>query len=193
MKKYLIAKILFTMLIMQYQVKAQSGKYGIFLSSDDYTHHKLSYGMDSISKNNKLVLHPSTGASTICVITNGKKNVFKKKDIFGYRTNGKDYRVVNGEAFTIVDTLDFFVYSKIIELPLLKWHTEKATCYYFSNSINSAIEPLTKANIENTFTYNQQFELYLNASFKTDQELMAYDKRVKKYKLKYLYEQFLKP
>ncbi len=178
--------------MIQFQLKAQSGKAGIFINADHYVQHKLSYGIEKINKKNKLVLHSVLGASTISIITNGKEIVFKKHDIFGYRANGKDYRLENGNAFSIIDTSDFFVYSKIRIVPLLKWHQEKITDYYFSSSINSMIEPLKKYNIENTFSDNQQFDLYLNNSFKTDEELMTYDKKIKKYKLKYLYEEFKK-
>ena len=63
---------------------------------------------------------------------------------------------------------------------------------FFSVTAASYVIKLTKTNIENAFAYNRQFNYFLNATFKTDLELMAYDNRFKKYKLKHLYEVFEK-
>ena len=193
MKTKLICTLLVMVLLSQLKLNAQADsnfKYGIYMSSNDYMHNRLSYSFDKTNHNNHLVLYTMFGSPKLQIVNNGEKKVFKKKDIYGYRDNGINYRVFNGDAFVIVDTADFFFYMQTRQVTGMKWHPQKQTYYYFSLTANSNIEALTKTNIENAVAYNNQFDHYLSTTFKSDEELIAYDKRNKKYKLKYLYEEF---
>ncbi len=195
MKTYFKSALLLVVLLLQLQTKAQSdGKtnYGIYASADDFEHNKLSNGFNETNHNNRLVLYNTFGSSKIQIINNGEKKSFLKKDIYGYRDNGIDYRVFNGEDFLIVDTADFFIYNQIRQVRQMKWQQQKQTFYFFSVTANSNIEQLTRTNIENAFQYNEQFDHFLATTFKTNDELMTYDKRLKKYRLKYLYEEYEK-
>jgi len=169
-----------------------SPKYGIYINANDFVHHKLSLTFGTKNRKNRLVLYSMFGSAKIKIINNGEKKIFQKKDIYGYRDNGIDYRIFNSDAFTIVDTTDFFVYSQTREMTGMKLHPRKQTYYFFSLIANSNILTLSKSNIENAFAYNKQFDRYLNTTFRNDEELMAYDKRINKYKLKSLYEEFEK-
>ena len=195
MKTFLKSVLFIMLLISQLHTKAQAfskAKYGIYVSADDYKHNKLSYGFDSANRNNRLVLYGTFGSSKIQIISNGEKKSFARNEIYGYRNNGMNYRVFNSEDFLIVDTADFFIYSQLHQVREMKWQSQKQTVYFFSVNANSNVEPLTRVNVENAFQYNEQFDHYLASTFKKDDELVAYDKRLKKYRLKYLYEEYEK-
>ena len=195
MKIYFTGALLVVALLLQVSLTAQTyskARYGVYLSADDFMHNKLSYGFADENRQNKLILHNTFGSSRIEIVNNDNKKSFEKKDIYGYRDNGVDYRVINGNDFLIVDTTDFFIYSQTHETKLMKWQVQKQTSYYFSLTANSKIEPLTKNNIENALSYNKEFDHYLNTTFKSDRELAEYNNHVKKYEIKYLYEEYEK-
>ncbi|MDQ2752186.1 MAG: hypothetical protein M3R72_04095 [Bacteroidota bacterium] len=195
MKIYFTSALLAVALLLQVASNAQTyskAKYGVYLSADDFMHNKLSYAFETENHKNKLILHNIFGSSRIEIVNNDNKKSLEKKDIYGYRDNGVDHRLMNNEDFLIVDTSDFLMYGQTHETRLMKWQVQKQTSYYFSLTANSKIEPLTKSNIENALSYNKEFDHYLNTTFKSDGDLAEYNKRVKKYEIKYLYEEYEK-
>ena len=111
MKTYLKSALLVMILLSQMQTNAQTfnkARYGIYTSAADFMQNKLSYGFDSANHNNRLILYSTFNSSKVQIISNGERKSFLKKDIYGYRDNGMDYRVFDGEDFLIVDTADFF-------------------------------------------------------------------------------------
>src|SRR5437879_7389062 len=91
---------------------AQSQSKGLYLTFNDYQNHKLSYGTDQHASNaNKIFMHEFIGDNKITVISNGKKLMFNKGEIFGYRNSNKDYRFYESKAYQIVDTTGFYIYS----------------------------------------------------------------------------------
>lgn len=193
MKTTLKGAVVLLMLLLQFQSNAQSSTtpvIGIYLNSNDFINHKLSYSSNEADRKNHLVFFSMFGSSNIGIVLNGVKTTLKKKDIFGYRDNGIDYRLFNSDAFAIIDTADFFLYGQEKEIRIMKLHAQKQMFYYFSLTPSSDIQALSKHNIENAFAYNKQFDHYLTTSFRSDEDLIAYDKRIKKYRLKYLYEEF---
>jgi len=168
------------------------GKYGIYLTADDFIQHQFKHGFNKTDRNNRLVLYNMLGSSKIQIVVNGEKKVFNKKDIYGFRNDGIDYRIFNNEALAIVDTTGFIVYSKTKKIPVMKVYEEKRSYNYFSLTPNSPVLALNKSNLENSLPYKPEFNYLLNTAFKTDDDLINYDNRIKKYKLKYLYEEFEK-
>ena len=176
MKTYFKCALLAIVLLSQLQTKAQANaktNYGIYANADDFKHGKLSYGFNETNRNNRLVLYNTFSSSKIQIMSNGEKKSFLKKDIYGYRDNGIDYRVFNGEDFLIVYTTDFLLYSLVRQVRQMKWQEQKQTFYFFSVSANSNVEQLTRTNIESAFQYNEQFDHYLVTTFKKNDDLIT--------------------
>ena len=175
-------------IISSLEVKAQNLVSGIYLTGQDYRTNKLSY---ALGNNDKLQLNEFLGGKNVSVTYLGKKIKLSKSEIFGYRYNNVDYRFFNNDAYKIIDTQDFYIYSR----PKLSQQgkgLKPVDTYYFSNSDNALIEPFTIANLQVAYAKNPKFKYTVAAQFKSDNELIAYDDAIKEYKVKYLFEQSTK-
>jgi len=165
-------------------------KIGLYLTAEDYANHKLSYESDG-TDGNKILLHATFGSYKVVVVQNGKKHLFSKNEIFGYRKNDQDYRYFNNEAYRIIDTQGFYIYGYCKLIPAGKG-LKDAEFFFFSPSSESEIKPLTMENLQAAFAKNTRFLYTIQGFFRTDNELTAYDPSLKEYKLKYLYAQTAK-
>ncbi|HTS45595.1 MAG TPA: hypothetical protein VMH01_14450 [Puia sp.] len=105
----------------------------------------------------------------------------------------KKYRVYNNEKYEIVESGSLFIYHRYESEELTRGKEMiKTDKYYFSKDVNSEIQPLTIENLKNAFPLNHKFHYAIDAEFRSDKELLAYDKYLKTYKIEYLYSQSLK-
>ena len=111
--------------------------------------------------------------------------------LYGGSARAQAYRKVGGEQFRIVDTSGFYLYSlnKLVQGEKI---ARPETVYYFSVDGGSPVLELTMENLEKAFAANARFRYSLEEEFRGDSQLMAYDKLLKTYKIKYLYSQALK-
>jgi hypothetical protein len=132
------------------------------------------------------------GSKKIDIVDAGTNTSFLRTDIYGYKYGGVDYRIAGDNALTIVDTNTFVLYSSVKVVPGMKGHDTKETVYYFSKDLNTDVKALTKENLETAFAGNNRFRYYLDAFFKSDKDLIAFDAQLKVYKLKYIYDSSIK-
>jgi hypothetical protein len=171
---------------------AQSQSNGLYLTYSDYLHHKLSYSTDPKDLNgDKIFIHEFIGQNKVTVISNGKKLVFKKSEIFGYRSNNLDYRFYENKAYQIVDTTGFYIYSfeKLVQDGK---GPKPERFFYFSTKTDNEILPLTPAYIEKTFLKNPKFRNMVEVESKSGIGLSDYDNGLNTYKIKELYAESLK-
>jgi hypothetical protein len=160
---------------------------GLYLTSDDFINHKLSFETDG-SNGNKIKLNGFFESGEVVVTYDGKEQVFSKNEIFGYRSNGQDYRFFNNTAYKILDTKDFYIYSAPKLVQEGKGPKQVET-YYYSTTSKSAVERLTIKNLQNTYAENAKFKYLVEAEFSSDNALVQYDAALKEYKVKYIYDQ----
>ena len=160
---------------------------GLYLTSDDFINHKLSFETDG-SNGSKIKLNGFFESGKVVVTYNGKEQVFSKNEIFGYRSNGQDYRFFNNTAYKILDTKDFYIYSapKLVQEGK---GPKPVETYYYSSTSKSVVEPLTIKNLQNTYAENAKFKYLVEAEFSSDNALVQYDAALKEYKVKYIYDQ----
>jgi hypothetical protein len=168
---------------------AKSGKIGIYLTAEDYINHKLSYETDG--KDGKVKLNEMFASANVVVVENGTRKVLPKKQIFGYRLDNDDYRYYNNQAYRILDTQGFLIYTSLKLAPATKG-VKPTPFYFFSAKPEADIKQLTMDNLQEVFSANTKFLYSVESLFKSDSELTAYDPTLKTYKIKYLYEQTLK-
>jgi hypothetical protein len=182
--KLMISMMLIAGFVQSAMAKTQ--KIGLYLTAEDYMSHKLSYESDG-SNGNQIRLHSFIG-SNVAVTQNGKERLFSKNEIFGYRIDNQDYRYFNNSEYRIIDTQGFYIYAGIKLIPQGKG-PKQTEVYYFSSKANDAIKPLTINNLESVFSKDTRFVYAMEGSFKSDNELTAFDANLKEYKIKYLYAQ----
>jgi hypothetical protein len=185
----IIAIILTFGFIQQSHAQKQPG--GLYLTYNDYLHHKLSY-ITNQSNGNKIIIHDFIGTGNITVISDGKKLVIPKREVFGYRDNyNNDYRFSDDEAYQIVDTKGFYIYSYDKLVQQVKG-PKPTKVYYFSKKIDDEILPLTPENIAMAFPKNPKFKYMVELASKSDINLGAYDNELNEYTIKELYTESLK-
>jgi hypothetical protein len=117
---------------------------------------------------------------------------YNKAGGFQYR-DGKIYRLYGKGEYQVLDTAYFCLYYRYEQVEKLKGKSlEKTDEYFFSRNAESPIQLLTAENLKKTFPDNLAFHYAIDAHFRSDQDLIAYDPYYKGYKLKYLYNQSLK-
>ncbi|HVU94930.1 MAG TPA: hypothetical protein VHE34_06875 [Puia sp.] len=101
-----------------------------------------------------------------------------------------NYRMVGKEKYQVVDSSGFFIYSKR-KLVQGEKIARPETVFYFSIDSQGPLRELTRANLEDVFASNAKFRYALEQTFRSDKQLLEYDRYLKMYKIKYLYNQSL--
>ena len=189
-------KILLTTIVIAYtlyfvQAQSEAKTYtssGLYLTYDDFINHKLSYD------GSRMVLNNPFRSKTVTVVADNKKKDMFKNDVYGFQNSKKeDYRFINNESYKIVDTASFYIYYTYKQEEINKGKgLVKTDEYFFSVKGNSTVYLLTIGNLKKAFAGNDKFHYLIDATFKTDKDLLAYDDYLKTYKIKYLYNQSLK-
>jgi hypothetical protein len=112
---------------------------------------------------------------------------------FGFISNNLQYRNSEKGKYQILDTAYFYLYYRYEQVEKVKGKSLiKTDEYFFSRNAESPIQLLTAENLKRAFPDNLAFHYAIDAEFKRDQDLIAYDPYYKGYKLKYIYNQSLK-
>lgn len=194
MAGFLLAGILVVTCSFTLKRHQSRGNSGIYLTVQDYYQHKLTYEFDGNSEDGKLILNDLLGNSSGYVVNKGEKHPFDKNKTYGYQNrDNKVYRFFGKEAYEIIDTAQFYLYYRYDQVEKVKGkELVKTDEYYFSKDAGSQIQLLTVDNLKKAFPNNLSFHYSIDALFRTDQELIAYDTYCKCYKLKYIFSQSLK-
>jgi len=109
----------------------------------------------------------------------------------GFLAHPQTYRAAGKTRLKIIDSTGFYVYSanKLVQGEKI---ARPQDVYYFSVDANGPVLELTRENLERAFSSNAKFRYAVEAQFRSDRQLMEYDRYAKVYKLKYLYTQSLK-
>ena len=181
--KVLIAIVTISMYGML--VKAQNAKTGIYLTEQDYKSNKLTY---VLSDHDKLHLNGFFEGKNINLVYQGKKIKLSKNEIFGYRLNNQDFRFYHNEAYRILDTAGFLLYSAEKLSQQGKGYKPVEQYFYSTNTAKPVLE-LTIDNLWNSFPAQTGFRYSLQNYFNKNGDLAGYDKLSHQYKIKYLYFQ----
>src|ERR1700680_3153451 len=172
--------------------QTSSGKSsGLYFTKADFENQKLSYPIDCNGKNGKIRLNDFFGSSSGYVVSNGEKHKFDKKNVYGYRTcDNKNFRFYGNSTYQILDTAGFYIYYQYRSVEQTKGKgLVKADFYYFSKKSDDDITVLNSDNLKKAFPENHRLHYAIDANFKSDIDLAAYDSFQKTYKIKYLYDE----
>jgi hypothetical protein len=125
---------------------------------------------------------------------NGEKHSFDNNKADSYRNHdGKIYRLFGNGEYQVLDSAYFYLYYRYEQVEKVRGKSLiKTDEYFFSRTAESPIQLLTSENLKKAFPDNLPFHYGIDAEFKRDQDLIAYDPYYKGYKLKYVYNQSLK-
>lgn len=126
-------------------------KNGVFLNADEFENGVPTMGFDKKSKGN----HIRQFDNKVILIENAEKIKLSKSAIWGYRKNNQDYRTYNNDDYAIAYapkglSVIFYKLSETTGDGNIK--DQFANKYFFSRSSQSAIYPVTDANIKEVFS-----------------------------------------
>lgn len=184
------------LLIFSHTTTAQKDSSGIYKTAEDFQNKKLSYAINYKTEKHKIKNNILFDVEKIVVKHNGEKYTLLKSETYGFKnTKGVVFRFVDNKDYKILnpgESILIYVYQHPA-------HTGKDINrglyqpeYYFSKDAVSPPQNLTLANAKAIFPENHKFHDALDAQFKSDKELYAYDSFHKMYKLNWIYKSTVK-
>jgi hypothetical protein len=159
---------------------------GVYLTEQDYKTGKLSY---TLGQNDKMHLNDFLDGKNISLNYQGKKVKLAKSEVFGYRLNNHDFRLYRNEAYEILDTAGFLLYSRS-ELVQQGKGLKPVSKYFYSVDEQKPVLGLTLDNIYKSFPADAGFRYNVQSTFHQDNELIRFDRSNKQYEIKYLYQEY---
>ena len=166
---------------------AQNNSSGVYLSQDDFENNKLSYASNTAPETNKIRFNEFFDKPFITVNQEGKKEQIFKDEVFAYKNKGNIVRTSNFTSYNFAGKGVIWIYYKDLNVSKGKG-IRRERKYFYSTSGNSEIIPLTIFNLKKSFPHNHLFHDFLNAQFRYDNELSAYDGFERKYKINHILE-----
>jgi hypothetical protein len=179
--------MLFITLFATHTLFAQKDSSGIYKTAADFQQGKLYYAINYKTQSHKINDDLLFNESEVKVKHGGVTYTLKKSQTYGYRdTKGIDFRFINDKAFQIL--------TKENGMLLYVYNTPKGgkgsipvpPVFYFSKDIGSTPQLLTKENVKTAYPDNHKFHDALDATFKDDADLAAYDSFHKMYKINHV-------
>ena len=182
------------LLLLSQHSLAQKDSSGIYKTTEDFQQRKLSYAINCKTENHKINPNVFFKGSKVKVKHQGTTYTFKKSEVFGYRTcEGKEYKFVNNKEYSILNPGE----PLIIYLYQHPAHSGKDISkgmyqpqYFFSKDAGSPLQDFTKADVKAAYPYNHILKNALDAQFKKDNELYAYDSFHKMYKVNWIFKNY---
>lgn len=182
---YAVAILTCALLLFNRNSFAQKDSSGIYKTVEDFQNRKLSYAINYKTEKHKINDFVLFNDAVIKVKHHDTAYTLQKSETYGYRDmKGEEYRFVDNKEYKILnpgEPLLIYVYQHPSHSP--KEASKYEPMYYFSIDASATPQGLTKANLKAAFPDNHKFHDALDAQFKDDDELYAYDSFHKMYKL----------
>lgn len=164
---------------------------GFYKNAADYRNQKLTYEADCSGKQ-KVKLHEFFNKPYITVVQGTDKYTVQKNEVYGFKDcNGAVYRFYNNKEYQILEPGHIFIYMTQ-ESQSQGRDYKVVKNYFFSVAPDGAITELSVDNLKNAFPQNHKFHDLLDGGIKNADDLSAYDKFRKMYKVNDLYQTSLK-
>jgi hemin uptake protein HemP len=193
MKRVYYLLILASALIFSNQYSfAQKDSSGIYKTAEDFKNRKLSYAINYKTEKHKINSYVLFKGNTIRVKHQGVTYNLKKSETYAYRnTKGEEYRFIGEAEYSILNPGE----SLLIYMYQHPAHSGKeadkyAPAFYFTSDAAGKPQALTKENLKAAFPDYHKFHDALDANFKRDNELYAYDRFHKMYKLNWIMKNY---
>ena len=188
MKKFNLFFILASGLLAFSSAIAQKDSSGIYKTADDFQQRKLSYAINYKTEKHKIKDNLLFNGGEIKVKHGGETYTLPKSETYGFRsTKGQEFRFADNKEYRVLnpgDALLLYVYQHPSHSP--KEAERYVPAYFFSSDAASAPQALSIANVKAAFPDNHKLHDAIDAQFKSDKELYAYDQFHKMYKLNWI-------
>lgn len=179
-------KTLFCLLIFAIAIGAHAQSSGVYISAKDFAMGKLTYEINCATEKHKIKLNEFLSKDYITVVHNQVATKLMKKEIFGYKDcDGRAFRFIKDYHFTILNPSEELIIFKYEVSPA---KGQKAVSqFYFAFKGSDTVTELTLDNLKNSLPENHKFHDALDATFKSGDDLSAYDSFHKMFKVNHIY------
>jgi hypothetical protein len=160
---------------------------GIYLTQEDFENRKLSYSNTDDNQDNKIRFNEFIEKPFINIRHKGEKIIVFKDDIYAYQKKGNIVRTHNFKTYNFIERGIIWIYYKDVTIPLGKG-IKRERQYFYSVSGRDNIMPLTIMNLKKSFPEKFAFHNMLDAQFRKDSDLIAYNRLEKKFQVNHLLE-----
>lgn len=167
------------------EVMAQQRIAGVYLTQSDYLQHRMAY-TDTNGQAYKARLYPMVPKDHILLTGDGKRTKLEKESFFALQLkDGKIFHLKGGESYELLNRHPrILLYRR--KLPASpKTYPDNPWRYYFSAG-DGVIQELTVPHIKQAFAEDKALPDRMDAVFRNDNDLMAYDNFHHMYKLEWL-------
>lgn len=169
---------------------AQKDNEGIYLSANDLTNGKISFGHNITDGKYQFCLHDISFKSHIKIIAGNNIIRLKKDSVYGYHDKENTcYRFYNKGIFKILNPSEKIILYSNTSLAGGQRNIHRLTNYFFSADAASPIYQLTRWNLKMVLAKDVYFHELLDIYFQSDDELTAYDDINKIYMVNRVYEE----
>lgn len=171
--------------LFTFNASAQKDSSGVYKTAADFKEGKLSYAINYKTEKHTINDNLLFNGSELKVIHHGTAYKLKKSDTYGYRdVKGKDFRFDGDKTYRVLSKGEgVLLYEYQSPVSSTKGSTQYTPRYFFSVDAAGVPVALTKENLKAAFPGNHKFHDALDAMFKEDKDLAAYDSFHRMYKV----------
>lgn len=163
---------------------ANGARSGIYRTATDFLTGRLDFAIDCRRERHRVDRHTWRDRPYVDVTHAGVQTRLAKRDLFGYRDcDGTVIRFAGGHEYTVLAAATVgAIYARPIMAPAAKG-VRPVTTYYFSRTAGDAVVPLTRAAVKDAFPDDHALHDRVDAVFRSDEDLAAFDARHGQYRL----------
>ncbi|HEX9514424.1 MAG TPA: hypothetical protein VF939_28220 [Puia sp.] len=159
---------------------------GVYLTANDFVAGKLLPATDGRPRS-RTAEEQIMNCKYVFVNQGGHHHIMNVRDVYALRScEGKIVRMYNDGYYTLLNPGENILLYVVVCNPVSKGNVLRRK-YYFSKDAGSEIEDLTLDNLKAAFRDNQAFHQAVEAQFRADKDLYAYDNAYKCYRLNRIY------
>ena len=154
MKTLLICLCFLSFMAHSQSISNSLSAYGVYVSASDYAAHDLTDGFSIKDNTHKLrdeVTHH------VYIDNNGSSHRYSYDSIWGFRKEGKDWRIFNYRIYNLVYSGKAFVYVRPTKTDFSQPGLTRFETTFFSATPDSPVYLLTQENLSLVFAGNPSF------------------------------------
>ncbi len=194
---WMLAIIGLTLLPSRFQAQVpdsgNAARSGIYRSAESFRTGILDLAIDCRTDAHRIDRHLLLARPYIDLTHEGVRTRINKRDVFGFRDcDGTIVRYVDGSEYAILSAGAILMYARSMMVPAGNREGYRIMpVRYFSLAASDTLIPLTRVAIKNAFPSHHALHEALDADFRTDDELGAFDGRHGVYRLQRVLTRFV--
>lgn len=194
---WLLAIIGLTLLTSRFQAQVpdsgNAARSGIYRSAESFRTGLLELAIDCRTDAHRIDRHLFLARPYIDLTHEGVRTRINKRDLFGFRDcAGTIVRYVDGNEYAILSAGAILMYARSMMVPAGNREGYRIVpVRFFSRSASDSLRPLTRAALKSAFPDEHDLHEALDAAFRSDEELGAFDARHGAFRLQKLLARFV--